>query len=453
MKILHVSAADHMGGAEQVGWMLFESQRARRHEAWLAVGNKTIEHEGVYEIPNRKRRHAWARACDAAADALGPVNRVKGVKRVQLILRENIGRPARTRARRRGEEDFEFPGTADLLALAPALPELIHCHNLHSPRGYFDLRRLGELSRRIPTIVTLHDAWLLAGHCAHSFECERWKTGCGQCPDLTIYPAVDRDATAFNWKRKRDIFARSRIYVSAPSQWLIDKARQSLLAPAIVDAKAIYNGVDLGIFHPADSRAARRELGLPEDATILLFAANGVRNNCFKDFRTMRAALARVAEVVRDQKIVFVALGEESPEEVIGSAVIRFVPFQKDAKVVARYHQAADVYLHGARADSLPIAVLEAFACARPVVASDVGGIPEQIEEGVTGHLVKVGDAASFAEAIVSLLRDPAKREAMGRRAVEVVAEKFDVRKQIEAYLAWYREIVQINREGREVAK
>ena len=446
LRVLHVSAADHMGGAEQVGHMLFDAQRARGHEAWMAVGKRTREHPAVFEIPNDRRRHAWARACEAAAAALEPMSNVKGIKRVQLTLRETIGQPMRTRARKRGEEDFEFPGTAELLSLAPAMPHLVHLHNLHSPRGYFDLRRLPEISRRVPTIVTLHDAWLLAGHCAHSFECERWRTGCGACPDLSIYPPVDRDATAFNWRRKRDVFAASRVYVSACSQWLLDRARESLVSPAIVEGRVIYNGVDRSIFCPGDQVEARAAVGLPVDGPVLLFAANGVRNNCFKDFKTMRASLAIVAERWAGPAVTFVALGEDCPPEQVGRATIRFVPFQRDPNVVAQYHRAADVYLHAARADSLPIAILEAFACGRSVVASRVSGIPEQIEEGVNGHMAPVGDAETFAARVLELLADPVKRAAMGERGAALVAEKFDVRQQVEAYEKWYREILE--REG-----
>jgi hypothetical protein len=58
-------------------------------------------------------------------------------------------------------------------------------------------------------MLTLHDAWLLSGHCAHSFDCQRWKTGCGECPDLDVYPASPRDATACNWRRKREILAEA----------------------------------------------------------------------------------------------------------------------------------------------------------------------------------------------------------------------------------------------------
>ena len=86
--------------------------------------------------------------------------------------------------------------------------------------GYFDFAALPSLSRMSPLVLTLHDAWLLADTARILLGCERWKTGCGDCPDLTIYPAATRDATDFNWQRKQRIFARSRLYIATPSRWL-----------------------------------------------------------------------------------------------------------------------------------------------------------------------------------------------------------------------------------------
>jgi len=107
-----------------------------------------------------------------------------------------IGQPGRWLDLQLGKEDFSFPDTRHLFHKVGDLPGIVHAHNLHG--GYFDLRVLPWLSRQVPVILTLHDAWLLAGHCAHSFDCQRWKSGCGQCPNLSIPPVAKRDATASN---------------------------------------------------------------------------------------------------------------------------------------------------------------------------------------------------------------------------------------------------------------
>lgn len=286
-------------------------------------------------------------------------------------------------------------------------------------------------------MLTLHDAWLLSGHCAHSFDCECWKTGCGNCPNLSIYPAIRRDATAYNWQRKAEIYRESQFYVVTPSQWLMDKVDQSMLKPGVVASKVIPNRVDLKAFHPADRASARQDLGLPHDATILLFAANGIRKNIWKDYRTLQSALAEIAKT--GATVLCIALGETAPPEQIGDVAIRFVPYQKDPQQVARYYQAADLYIHPARADTFPTTVLEALACGTPVVASAVGGIPEQVVEGRTGFLVPVGDARAMAGRVLDLLGDDGLRVRMGRQAAGDAARRFGRERMVGEYLAFYR--------------
>ena len=304
--------------------------------------------------------------------------------------------------------------------------------------------------------------WPITGHCAHSFECERWKTGCGQCPDLSIYPAVKRDATAYNWRRKRDIYAQSRLYVATPSRWLMRKVEQSILAPAVQQAQVIPNGIDLSVFRPAeDRRAVRAALGLPEDAKVLLFAANGIRRGLWRDFEIMRAAVALVARRMDGQSVLFLALGDDAPPEHIGRATVQFVPYQEDPKVVARYYQAADVYVHAARADTFPNVVLESLACGTPVVATAVGGIPEQVKplEGwngetfercnePTGALVPPGDAEAMADAVVALLTNGALQKRLGENAAEDARKRFDLEQQVNEYIEWYRAIIESRSRG-----
>src|SRR5262249_16805 len=154
---------------------------------------------------------------------------------------------------------------------------------------------------------------------------------CGSCPYLSTYPAIGRDATAYNWRRKQAIYAKSTVYVTTPARWLVRKVEQSMLAPAIIEARVIPNAVDLSVFRPDDNRQARMALSLsPNPKTkILLFAANGIRQNDWKDYQTMRAAVALVAERFKGQEVLFIALGENAPAERIGQAEIRFVPYQK----------------------------------------------------------------------------------------------------------------------------
>jgi glycosyltransferase involved in cell wall biosynthesis len=451
--ILQVNTNEISGGAQRVALNLFRSYRSRGHDSWLVVGHRSGSDPDVLTLPHALRQKGWSRfwwwlheRCQSF-DGNGRVSRL-----IQLAAE-----PRAIMDYYRGVENFHYPGAWHVLDMAPRFPDILHCHNLHG--GYFDLRALSWLSHRLPTVITLHDAWLLSGHCAHSLDCERWRIGCGQCPDLSIYPTVRRDATAFNWQRKLEIYQKSRLYIATPSRWLMQKVEESMLGVAVTEAKVIPNGVDLAVYHPnVDRSAVRVSLGLPQDGKILLFAANGVRANIWKDFQTLRSAISRVAASKPDQRLLFVALGENGSAERIGRAEIHFIPYQSTPEAVARYYQAADIYIHAARADTFPNTVLEALACGTPVIATAVGGIPEQVRglrraeddsansygpDQATGFLVSPGKAEELAACIEELLGDDVLRRSLSTNAATDARQRFDLERQVDAYLGWYQEIRQ----------
>ncbi len=460
LSILQISTRDIGGGAEKIAQDLARGFRTFGHMAHQAVGYKRGDDPHVSEIPQGDREPPLQCMAWDMYQALQPYyGRVPGVKAL-CRLTHDMASPSRRKTRLRGAEDFDYPGTASVAALAPRRPDLLHAHNLHG--GYFDLRMLPELSRRYPMVLTLHDAWLLAGHCAHSFDCDRWERGCGSCPDLSIYPALEADGTAENWTRKRDIFSRCRLHVATPCAWLMDKVKRSMLAPAMASARVIPYGVDLSVFHPGDQGAARRKLGIDANAYVLLFAANGIRRNAFKDYDTLREAVATVAARDMKRPVVCLALGEDAHKEQIGEAIIRFVPFEAEAHRVAEFYRAADVYVHAARVDTFPNAVLEALACGACVVASAVGGVPEQIRalrgepiasglngvgvDEATGVLVPGGDADAMADAVGLLLADDGLRRRLGENAANDARKRFDVTRHVRDYLRWYDEILGVTK-------
>jgi len=223
----------------------------------------------------------------------------------------------------------------------------------------------------------------------------------------------------------------------------MEKVEKSILAKASVEARVIPYGVDLSIFRYRNKHEAKRILGISPTVEMLLFAANGIKQNIWKDYRTMSEAIAKVAPRLRDRKLVFIALGDNSPPERVGETEVRFVPHQRDPSVVALYYQAADVYLHAARADTFPNAILEALACGTPVVATAVGGIPEQVTDGTDGFLTPVGDSEAMASKICCLLSNSELRLNMGENAAKKARQYFDLDRQVGDYISWYRNVIE----------
>ena len=436
LNILQISTYDHAGGAEAIAHSLFQAYRRRGLASYLAVGKKRESDEHVIEIPRARQGERWRQFWQHAQRHVP----AKGALSLMSLRLAALGEPRRWLARQLGVEDFSFPGVARLLDLMPDPPDVLHAHNLHG--AYFDLRLLPHFSVRRPFFLTLHDAWLLSGHCAHSLGCERWLTGCGDCPNLSLPIAIKRDATAYNWRRKQKIYARSRLYVATPSQWLMDKVDHSMLQPAVVDAKVIPNGVDLNVFHPGDRAKARRTLGLPLHRPLILFVGRVTRRSPWKDYKTMERVVSIVASQLQSQPINFLFLGESGEEHRIGAATVSLVGFQPDLHKVAEYYRAADVYIHAACADTFPNVIIEAMACGLPVIATAVGGIPEQVQDGRTGFLVPAGDADAMAERVLQLLNDAALRRRFGVEAARVARERFDSEREVDDYLNWYHQVI-----------
>lgn len=440
LNILQVSTADLGGGAERMALNLHERYIARGHDASLAVGRKSSHDQQIVQIPNAQMRSIWARFWAGASYQLHTHEHRLGSTRRLRAVTDTIGHPRAWLDGQLGREHFGYPGTKQLAGLAEASPDLIHLHNLHG--GYFDLRQLPEISRLAPVFITLHDAWMLSGHCAHALGCDRWETGCGGCPSLDTYPAIKRDATAKNWRLKRDIYARSRVYLTAPSKWLLEKAKRSMLAPAVLESRVIPNGVDLDVFFPGDAALARHRLALPENAYVILFAANGIRRSDFKDFETLREAVRLVGEKIDKRPVLCVALGEAGETQHVGRARVQFVAPKSDPAVVADYYRAADVYAHAAKEDTFPTTVIEAMACGTPVVASDVGGIPEQVQHGQTGLLVEPNDAARFGAYLTMILKNQGLRRSLAEQSIEAARRLFDLNTQVDRSLEWYEQVV-----------
>jgi glycosyltransferase involved in cell wall biosynthesis len=247
----------------------------------------------------------------------------------------------------------------------------------------------------------------------------------------------------------------SRLYVAVPCEWLADRVRRSMLMPAVRELRVIPFGVDLDVFVPADRVAVRAELGLDPARRVVLVAASALRDRTWKDSEVFRAALGRLRGEAAGAQ--WIALGEEGPDVQVGAVRLRRVAMEHDDRLLRRWYQAADAYVHPARADTYPLMVLEALACGTPVIGTAVGGVPEQIAsasfiggamEGAgraeaTGAVVPAHDAAALATAIEAMLAlDPAAHAALSANAVRTARLKFDRRRHAREYLDWIHALV-----------
>lgn len=231
--------------------------------------------------------------------------------------------------------------------------------------------------------------------------------------------------------------------VTAVSQAVADAHRSAAMAGAR-KLQVLPNGVDVAAWRadPAVRTAMRQELGLGDE--FLWFAAG--RLVPVKDYPTLLGALRQAPG---NASLVIAGRGPLHSELLRLSASlglagrVRFLGFEPD---VRRWMQAADGFVLSSRLEGLPMALLEAAACALPAVATDVPGTREAVVHGQTGLLAAAGNAAALEDAMTAMTRTPPEeRRAMGDRARQRVIERFSLEAVLDRWEALYAGLLQRN--------
>lgn len=416
LNIIHFSTADNVGGSGRSAYRIHTGLRDLGHCSRMLVGQKTTVDPDVETVHGG----GFGRIKDRIADEL---------------------------TRRAGLQYLYYPSGKALLRHAwTRNADLFQIYNTHG--GYFSHRILPRLSRMAPIVWRLSDMWAMTGHCAYSGGCERWRTGCGACPDLDTYPPLAFDTSAFLWKMKARLYRHCNITVVAPSSWTERLAKESPLLGQF-DVHRIPNGLDTEIFRPHNKRSARELLNIDPEANVILFCAHALDDNPRKGGEFLIDALNRL-EHVGNTVLVLAGFGGESwraklriPVQLLGSTA--------DDRIMAAAYSAADVVAVPSVVENLPNTVLEAMACGTPAVAFDAGGMGDAVKHMKTGYLVEHGDISGLVNGLGMMLRDRALRDRLGESACDLVSREFNKQVQAKRFAGLYTEILAKNRRTNEL--
>lgn len=208
--------------------------------------------------------------------------------------------------------------------------------------------------------------------------------------------------------------------------------------------RVIHNAIDLQDFPAPAPADFRKELGIPGDAVLVMTAG---RLSPEKNHLGLVEAARQV--VARNPDVWFVVFGEgllrsELQKEIDDAGIgHRFFlsGFREDVRTLM--HE-ADIFVLPSHTEGLPNVILEAFACSKPVVATDVGGTPEVVRQGENGVVVSAGRMDEFAEAILDLAVDAELRGKMGKSGFHVVESLFGFNQQTKLYLDLYQGMVKL---------
>ena len=204
----------------------------------------------------------------------------------------------------------------------------------------------------------------------------------------------------------------------------------------------IHNGIDTSLFlGEKNTTSARNSFGLPQDVPL---AGTVGRLVSVKNQTMLLDAFAIAINRVPSAHLAILGDGpllKPLKERSRALSIEEHVHFITKTDEMPSFYHALDLFVLSSQIEGLPMTVLEALCSGVPVVSTKVGGIPEAVIDGATGHLVDRDDAAGLAGYVADLLSDPVLRARMGEKGREHVAERFDIKETASRYEEIYERL------------
>ncbi len=318
--------------------------------------------------------------------------------------------------------------TLDFKALDRLQPQIIHIHNWYNLVNVGDFPRLAQIA---PLVFTLHDERLATGGCHVTLGCSKFLHSCDDCPAHRFGYSTEK----YRRRLERFFDSAQNYSVISPSHWMLERLRLTALVSNAYSTKVIPNLVssDNKILPPGRLEAKSIEL---------IFVASNI-GVPYKGIETLLSAIRILdARIEGSHKQLNLTLIGNSPVEKVESF--------KNVKVVQMDHQSAeallslmqrsDLLIVPSMTENYPGVIAEGQIKGVRVVAHRVGGIPEMIEDGVTGYLCQP-NAESLASRILDAVFDP-NSDRVRSAAFETVLKRQNSEKIITGHIDLYSQLL-----------
>lgn len=283
-----------------------------------------------------------------------------------------------------------------------------------------------------PIVWTMHDMWCFTGGCHYNNFCEKYKLNCGMCKAL--YSKKQRDESFKAQKRKKKYMSRLNLQLVGCSNWITKCANDSTIGRSLKNkAVCIPNPINAKQFDLHDRELCKKLLGINSTKKLILFGAVNVAAE-----RKGAKYILDAIKVLNPQKYILGVFGSKTIGlEINGFEMKNFGRITDDFHLSLMYN-AADVFVAPSLQENLANTVMESLVSGTPVVAFNIGGMPDMINHCKNGYLANPFDAQDLANGIqyVENLKD--KRE----KIRDDILERFSEEKIGELYIGIYKNLL-----------
>lgn len=310
--------------------------------------------------------------------------------------------------------------------------DLVHLHLVHN---ILDFNYLPLMTRLRPTVITLHDPFLLSGHCVHHFDCKKWQTHCQDCPYLDVPFSIPADYTALNFELKKQAIQNSQIAAIVASKWMEDKVKKS---PIWKDKKVylLPFGVNQDLFKPGDSQEVRKELGIDKNNIVLMFRAD---TDVFKGLDIIKKALKKLES---KKKITLIIVDKEGEFEDFKDIYnIQEYGWVKDDNFLVKLYQASDIFLMPSRQETFGMMAVEAMSCGKMVLA--VNSLGSALKDTINAPEVGLSvDENQYTKELQRLINNLNEIEERGEKAYEFAKKTYSKERYVNGMIGIYKEVI-----------
>lgn len=413
MNLLILNTFDGQGGAAIATYRLHSGLRSIGVNSHMLVQGKKTDDRSV----------------------IGPSSKWQ---KVQAILRLHLDGLMATLYRKREKVLFSSAWIPENLfsKVENFHPAIVHLFWVNG--GFLKIETLKKLKQ--PIVWTLHDMWPFTGGCHYDDECGQFRQSCGNCP--LLHSDKDNDLSRRIWARKQAAWSDVPMVIVATSHWLANMARSSSLFKD-QRIEVIPNGIDTEIYKPIDKKTARSAYNLPQDKHLILFSAFSATSDKRKGNQFLMPALEKIAHEGWGVKTELIIIGASEPENPpdLGMKVHYMGQLHDEISQVLLY-SAADVVVAPSMQENLSNTVMESLACGTPIVAFDIGGMPDMIDHQLSGYLATPFEANDLADGIMWVLEDENRRDRLSRFARQTAVERYALQAVAHRYSALYQSIL-----------
>lgn len=407
-KILFVTAYDNIG-SQFNGYQLHKALKSLGHQSFMAVSSKTDSDPDIYPIGNCFTKN-FDRLSSYFIEGIFSLKSIILISSLSLYFKD-------------------FFKKADI----------IHLQLVYSA-PFFSLLNLPIICKKHHVIWTLHDPWMMNGHCIYSMGCDNWLTGCGNCPDISLPFPMMWDNTSYMWKIKHWIMHHSNVTLVVASEWMYNKVKISPILSHL-PCHIIPLGLDLNRFKPLDKEECRKRFGIPGDAHVISFRYMGEENR-FKGWQWLEKALLSVKLSKPTYLIVFHGKGD-FPNLKDKYNIIQ-LGWVDDENVLIEAYNASDIFVMPSVAEAFGMMAVESMACGTPVIVFDGTALPETINAPKSGIVVPSKDSTALSHAIDNLLNNKKQHDELVEEGLKTVRLKYDQDLYVQNHIKLYNQIIEI---------